>query len=329
MSSSAEADQVCLKLLFFAIRTSLHVLTLHLQAVELSQETLQHLGLSHRVPKSNKERAREHRSRKKAYYQQLEDKIFKLEEQVKALTEQNNELRDKLDKSSECKETAPSKTDSCLKLIKDEEVKPLQVPKILKSCPSQLRFTMVDQCKTLVSNYAADRIRLLKNPFRTIIENVIPLETKVLIACIDSLSVQKFVAIFKDKKRVRKQKYKLEDSELKSDLEEALAKCEFSDSLVDKWRTLGKDCKVVHLKLRTLMQKLVKVRNQIFTSLSSLNKLFAESGICEAYQSQDVESMFEMCKIVKEFGLIDSHNLWGIPLRALNSETYNESELSS
>lgn len=203
----------------------------------------------------------------------------------------------------------------------------------MKSCPSQLRFTVVGQAKTLIGNCSTDRIRLLKSPFRTIIENVVPLETKVLIACIDSLTAQKFVAIFKDKKRVRKQKYKLDEfeqqTEPKSALEQALAKCEFSDGLVDKWRLVGKDCKAAHLKLKALMQKLVKVRNQIFKALAALNRMFEESGVSEAYDGQDVESMFEMCRIVKELGLTESHNLWGIPLKSLNSEDYNESELSS
>ena len=83
------------------------------------------------------------------------------------------------------------------------------------------------------------------------------------------------------------------------------------------------------MKLKILLQKLVKLRNQIFKTLSSLNKLFNDSGMSETYEKQDIESMIEMCKIVKESKLIDSHNLWEIPRKSESTEDYNEDELSN
>ena len=106
-------------------------------------------------------------------------------------------------------------------------------------------------------------------------------------------------------------------------------KLDFSDQLIEKWKVLGKNCKNIHLKLKLLMQKLVKVRNQIFKSLSSLNKIFNESGMAELNEMQDLESLIEMCRIVKESKLIDYHILWKIPRKAEILEEYNENELSN
>ena len=66
---------------------------------------------------------------------------------------------------------------------------------------------MIDKTKTMINDFGTERIRLLNNPFRTILENAIPLEMKVLISCFDNFSVNKFVSIFQEKKRNKKHKY--------------------------------------------------------------------------------------------------------------------------
>ena len=90
--------------------------------MEVSSEAVQNLGMYRREPKSNKERAREHRNRKKAYYQQLENKINMLEEQVKNLTEENLFLRDKIYRNEYLKDTISTTSESIEKIAEESKI---------------------------------------------------------------------------------------------------------------------------------------------------------------------------------------------------------------
>ena len=57
-----------------------------------------------------------------------------------------------------------------------------ELPKMIKTDPSQIRLTMIERSLELVGNYGSERIKYLKEKFREIINNIVSLESKTIIA---------------------------------------------------------------------------------------------------------------------------------------------------
>ena len=72
-----------------------------------------------------------------------------------------------------------------------------ELPKMIKIDPSQIRLTMIERSLELIGNYGTERIKYLKERFRDIINNIVSLESKTIVAWLNHISVRKWVAISK------------------------------------------------------------------------------------------------------------------------------------
>ena len=147
----------------------------------LGSETLDLSAIEGVKPKTNKDRSKEHRQRKKLYINTLEEKVQHLEERVRELEAENESLKELVESSKPDPEdsTALNKHEV---LINEEKYAYINLPKLLKVDPEKVRFTMIDQTLDVVGDYGSKRVTLIKDCFRTIIDNIMSIESKALFA---------------------------------------------------------------------------------------------------------------------------------------------------
>ena len=66
-----------------------------------------------------------------------------------------------------------------MRLEQEEKFFTEDIPRMLDNNHDKFRYTLYDQSLELCYAYGSERVKVLKDAFRTIIDNVIPLQFKV------------------------------------------------------------------------------------------------------------------------------------------------------
>lgn len=146
--------------------------------------------------KPGRVRAREHRERKKRYIQELEHEVKVLRERVDTLEQQLAEYKqitcETSPKSMEESKAHQDGIDGLLEQLRSEEKFAHEdLPKLIKTNPDNIKLTMIAQTNEKVGEFGTVRINLLKECFKTIIENIIPVDTKMVVAILSKNSINK------------------------------------------------------------------------------------------------------------------------------------------
>ena len=112
-----------------------------------------------------------------------------------------SQIKDKMSKFSE-EEKVSSKNfiQGPLERLKTEEKFAYEgLLNLIKHDPEQVRFTMIDSVLQSVGDFGTERVSFLKDWFRKILENVIPIDSKAAIVLFDNISLSKFIKKHKEK----------------------------------------------------------------------------------------------------------------------------------
>lgn len=149
-----------------------------------------------RERKSNKQRAKEFRDRKRTYYEDMELKNQALEDEIRVLRCENQRLKTIIEFGNLGNPNMDVK--SLEQRVQIQEQFALnELPVIMKSNKDDVWFEMIKNIKLTIGNFGTDRVKLIKEAFRLIIDNVVPLDTKTTIACFDKISVKKWISLAK------------------------------------------------------------------------------------------------------------------------------------
>lgn len=214
------------------------------------------------------------------------------------------------------------------KLRMEENFAYIDLPNMIEKNPEQIKFTMIDDARERIGNYGSMRVDLIKNAFKTIIDNIVCGETKAIIAILNHMPVRKWVAISKENKRTKKDKYKLKEDSDKSNIYNCVENLYFSDTIVERWENWGRDYKIEIDKLKRIVRKLIRTRNKIFKILKITHEFFYSSKIYEGYQKQDYVTVCEMANWFKGTPFVQAHELYEIPKKATNRDEYKDDELT-
>jgi len=117
--------------------------------------------------KTSKLRAKEHRERKKEYIINLEKRVTELEKLNLELTLENNKLKELVETCEK-----PNQLNEISQLKKIEDFTFEEIPKMMEKDPEKVRFTMIEEEIDKISNFADERVNLIKNSFRTILDSI-------------------------------------------------------------------------------------------------------------------------------------------------------------
>ena len=84
-------------------------------------------------------------------------------------------------------------------MIEEEKYEHSTIPKLIDNNPDTFRLTMIAQIRESIGTFGTERVRLLKNAFKVIIDNVIPLGVKSYLALFNQDDPSKLVKNYKQK----------------------------------------------------------------------------------------------------------------------------------
>ena len=168
---------------------------------------------------SNSQRAKLHRDRKKQYYTEIENEVQQLRDQVRQLNQENETLKHSLSNMKQCRCNEEIKEEKLIgnseenqykevadiskdlqSLLDEEKFAYEEIPKMLRNNPEKVRYTLIDHTKEVMGTYGSARIKLLKTAFRTIIEHIVSLESKLGIVTLDAIPFSKLVRTMQTRK---------------------------------------------------------------------------------------------------------------------------------
>lgn len=75
------------------------------------------------------------------------------------------------------------------------------LPKMIRENPDNVRQTLIQQNKEIVGIYGTARIAFLKQQFRKIVENILPIQLKVFLHQFDNFKIEEWVKLKDAKKK--------------------------------------------------------------------------------------------------------------------------------
>mmetsp|Transcript_17109 Transcript_17109/g.15073 ORF Transcript_17109/g.15073 Transcript_17109/m.15073 type:complete len:298 (+) Transcript_17109:9-902(+) len=280
-----------------------------------------------RAPKSNKLRSRECRERKKKYITVLEAKIKSLEEENLRLSGENSLLTTQNESSVKTDETPiihreyPPTFEH--PLLEYEDFVYDKLSKLIRKDPDEVRYSTLEQANEHITDFSDDRVDYLKTAFKSIIENVVNLETKCYQTCHKNLHVSEWLKRNKCKKRHTK----YIEKEVQTP-EEMYLDYRFSEGIHEFVRKDGRKMTCYRKRIQKLVQKLVQVRNQIFNVYSEMKITVENSTSAKSYNKSDVGNMCELMDRLKEGDFLNPHYVWNIPKKNHTKEFYEDGELT-
>jgi len=98
--------------------------------------------------------------------------------------------------------------------------------------------------------------------------------------------------------------------------------------MIKSMKNDGKDFDKYHKTLTKCVNKLVKVRNEIFNAQAMVKEVVDNSEEYNLYSKQDVVNSFEVINKLKNTDSIKNHNLWDIPIKTHTKDTYDNGEMT-
>jgi hypothetical protein len=200
----------------------------------------------------------------------LEKKLKELENEIFSLKLENNTLKQIADtvNPNNCEERTNNKFEM---LINDEKFAYIKLPEMLQSEPDKVRFTMIDQSIEIVGAYGKQRIKFIKELFKTILDNILSMESKALFACFSTIDLEEWgEKVLKPRKRECKKYMKTKEEEKEEvKMEDIAFQYEFSEASLKYWIKNGGKFMKAYEQLKDNIHDLIRIRNKIFNSLRS------------------------------------------------------------
>ncbi|CAI2368498.1 unnamed protein product [Moneuplotes crassus] len=221
-----------------------------------------------RRTESNRMRSLNYRKRKKDHYIFLENRVKELENEV-------SEQKQKLDKFKQVFDSLnilDSTRDSINKFIQDENFSFRGIPKLIEKAPELVNPIMIDESFNSVGPFGTLRILRLKKAFKLIIDDVLPINFKLMLKCFNEKTNEEMIHIAKSGlNRTRTQtKYMAKDEKLSVDTLIALPN--YTKEFIDSWPSVLPLIRKHLIELKNIVRDLVKLRNKLFKRLSQAHQ---------------------------------------------------------
>lgn len=144
---------------------------------------------------SNKARSKNYRERKKKYYTDLEGQVETLQEEIKKLKDENKLLKTRINTLQINQDDSSSS-----KLLQEQQYLFETLPKMYKEEPEKVTYSMLENVRDKYGPFGTERVKVLKHAFRTIIENVIPLDLKPLAVAFNVMDSTEVVRLIRHRK---------------------------------------------------------------------------------------------------------------------------------
>ncbi|CAI2376369.1 unnamed protein product [Moneuplotes crassus] len=277
-------------------------------------------------PKTNKERSKQHRLRKKKYIEDTLQENIDLKEQLCVLKLENSELKLQLQKLQNLKpfQSSSSVTQFEHRLLEYEDYAYNKLFKKVGTNPEKVRYSEIEQTIENICDWSDNRIDYIKSLFNKILENMIGIGSKCYYAGHKAFPIKNWYVDEKLRKeernilrkhlRRRKSKVSLLTFRLLIDLKK------FAKNLT---KTLAASIE----NTNKIAQSLIKQRNALLNHYQEI-KTFISTLDRSSYTKQDILNDLHIINCIKTTNLTSPHNLYQIPVKSHSCSKYEAGELT-
>jgi len=250
----------------------------------------------------------------------LEEENFKLKERIINL----EQVRSNLDKAKSPSSTA-FKSFSHFEhpFIEHEKYLYTKLFPKMQEMPEEVRFSTLEQMFDKGEELRKDYI---KKCFNDIINHIICREAKAFHSIIKNIKMSDLFRKFKTKKRQAKFFSKSEIDPLETYLNKNWSEG-YKQLYFKERKTIWK----FHKEMTSIVQQLVKIRNNILNIRSELSEAYLKSNDFKTYTKHDVTNCFQIVNEFEEDGFLNPHSLWDLPKKEKSKEIcqiYHDGELT-
>ncbi|CAI2375284.1 unnamed protein product [Moneuplotes crassus] len=280
-------------------------------------------------PKTNKERSRQHRVRKKKFIEDTITECAELRKQVKQLQQENSTLKEIIKAGSN--NTDPrgpqtrQKSQFESRLHEYEDYTYNNIYKKMIADPKEVRYTELEQIMEHVCEWSDDRVDYIKTCFKKILNSMVSQSSKCFYACNNILPANSWNS--KSNLRKRAKKYFNKSSE-QNEAKEIFSNIELSAHAKYSFKCHNKDLKQLHKKFKKIGQNLIKQRNKLLNLYQDIKDYAENCKFSGSYSKIDVVNDFLVLDKVKETDLIQDHKFYDIPKKNHTNARYEEGELT-
>ncbi|CAI2372506.1 unnamed protein product [Moneuplotes crassus] len=286
---------------------------------------------------SGKERAKLHRERKKKYYQSLEKENAVMKVEIKELKErlevyeketlrpksiQNDDLVDRISMVSRLSQSETAKLE---KLHKEDQYALKSLPKMYRKDESTVKYSSIENTKDTRGAFGSERVELLRELFKSFLENILPYESKGAIYLFDHIPMARILRAMKHDRN----KFANGEKITGNKIVDKILNTKMSKNLAQFMKNHGKRLQKLNHEIRRLVKSLVKARNRLFNSLQTLHNFRIDLKTAEemCFEKEDQIKIFEMFSELEREGCFDIHTIWQLQKRQ-GEEYRDEAELS-
>ncbi|CAI2369709.1 unnamed protein product [Moneuplotes crassus] len=286
---------------------------------------------------SGKERAKLHRERKKKYYQSLEKENATMKIEIKELKErlevyeketlrpksiQNDDLVDRISMVSRLSQSETAKLE---KLHKEDQYALKSLPKMYRKDESTVKYSSIENTKDTRGAFGSERVELLRELFKSFLENILPLENKGALYLFDKIPLARCIRAMKHDRN----KFANGKTITGNEIVDKILNTKMSKNFLEFSKNHGKRHQKLVSEIRRLVKSLVKVRNKIFNCLNELQNFRINMKNAEevSFSKEDQIKLFEMFSELEKEGCFDIHTIWQLEKKQ-GEEYRDEAELS-
>lgn len=137
---------------------------------------------------------------------------------------------------------------------------------------------MFAQSRDVMGLFGSERIKTLKQAFRTIIDNALPLELRSILGVFNEVKPSKLIKLMKDANKYNTT-YKFMKESTETTVNDIFRQVNFSKSLLEQWAINEVGFTNILNSVKHCILDLVKLRNKLFMILKEGHNFHFESGI--------------------------------------------------
>ncbi|CAI2376510.1 unnamed protein product [Moneuplotes crassus] len=277
-------------------------------------------------PKTNKERSKQHRSRKKKYIEDTLQENIDLKEQLCVLKLENSELKLQLQKLQNLK---PFQSSSLVaqfehRLLEYEDYAYNKLFKKVETNPEKVRYSEIEQTIENICDWSDNRIDYIKSLFNKILENMIGIGSKCYYAGHKAFPIKNWYVDEKLRKRGKKYFEKASDTE---EIKSIFTDIQITDCFKEICQKFDKNLSHFHQKYKKIAQSLIKQRNALLNHYQDI-KTFISTLDRSSYTKQDILNDLHIINCIKTTNLTSPHNLYQIPVKSHSCSKYEAGEFT-
>lgn len=193
--------------------------------------------------------------------------------------------------------------------------------------PEKFRLSLYVSILQKYGVFGSERIKLLKDCFKTIIDEIFPIDSKFYVALNNEIPFKEVIKIERDKIKHNRKSYKFCKETTEKSVLDILKQFDFTSTILDYFEKYGEEIYNRFNILKQYIHELIILRNKIFSLLKVIDDFNFESQIFNFANLKDHSNYCKLLVHLKGTKYVDPFHLWEIPKKTTGDDEYIENQL--